>query len=658
MKLHWRIIIMAFALLFLIGGISQVLICQEQEKKSESAQKLSELSLGDLLNMQVVTASKKAESTTDAPGIISTISSEEIKYLGGNSLLDILERATSIQSLGSSLFPDNISVMRGDLRALYDNHVLILINGRPVREGVLGGINSPVYTSFPIETIDKIEIIRGPGSVLYGSNAFAGVINIITKNEVKEPSLTVKATGGEYGTFLGTAVGTWTKEEFTAKVGIKAEAIDGWNYSAMTVRPGFPNMPINKKYGQSNLGLTADLAYKSLTFFMFYANSTQDILGILPYPTYAGKNKYDRIFLNLGYTYKIKETWDLSLNLSHSGTKFLLDDEAAIPVDKHSSADYLGEITLSGEMAKNLNVIVGGVYDSRNKNVVGATDAIKVPYHQKQLSAYLQADYRPVETLKLIAGAQMNKPDNSSWDFVPRVGVIYNITNEIGVKALYGKAFRSPWPIEQLLVNPAVVGNPNLVPEKIATTDVQLFYTSKNTEASITFYNSMYTNSITRLPIPSSPGVVTYVNQGSLHTNGIELEGKTTVSSDVIVIGSATYQNNVDRQTVVVYVPDVMGKIGAILKLRKGLTIGVFNTVFGKPRSNNGQQLNPEAKAVDLLSINVNYKLPESVPLEFNVYAKNLLGTKYMYTEFNRGWVNTLPVAPGTGIYGSVGVNF
>jgi len=587
---HSRTTFISFSLLLLIiAGLDKPLFGQED-------QKLTELSLEDLLNMEVTTASKKAEKTSDAPGIISTITSEEIKYFGANSLNDVFERATSIQSLGSHLFPHNLSVMRGDLRTHYDNHILLLINGRPVRDGVMGGLNSPIYTGFPIDMIDRIEIIRGPGSVLYGSNAFVGVINIITKGDEKNSSLKVNATAGSFGTFNGAVTGTLVKEDFTAKVSAKLDNIEGWDYQAVTVRPGSPNLDIDKKWGQKNLGVAADLSYKGITFSGLYTYNTHDILGILPYATYAGKSKYDRLFFNLGYSYKLGETWDASINLTHSGSKLTLNDEAAVPADKHSSADYVGELTVGGEITNNLNLIIGGVLDSRNKNKVGPTDAIKNPYHQTQLSAYIQTDYRPIEELKLILGAQLNKPENKDADIVPRLGAIYYFTNEIGTKVLYAQAFRSPWPAEQLLVNPSVVGNPDLDPEKIGTLDVQLFYTSKKAEISITYYNSKYSNSITRLPIPGRPGVVTYVNQGELHMNGFEFEGKASVSSNVFITGSATLQNNADENTVLVYIPNFMGKIGAFYNINQALTVGVFNTFLGKPKANNVRRLIPKQR--------------------------------------------------------------
>ena len=75
----------------------------------------------------------------------------------------------------------NVPAVRGDLPTHTNNHTLLLINGRPVRESNSGGWNFPVYMAYPIDMIERIEFVRGPGSVLYGTNAYTGVINVITK---------------------------------------------------------------------------------------------------------------------------------------------------------------------------------------------------------------------------------------------------------------------------------------------------------------------------------------------------------------------------------------------------------------------------------------------------------------------------------------------
>ena len=71
--------------------------------------------------------------------------------------------------------------MRGDATLGANNHILVLVNGRPIQESTHGGMIHPFLRSFPLASVKQIEIIRGPGSVLYGTNAYVGVINVITK---------------------------------------------------------------------------------------------------------------------------------------------------------------------------------------------------------------------------------------------------------------------------------------------------------------------------------------------------------------------------------------------------------------------------------------------------------------------------------------------
>ena len=109
-----------------------------------------------------------------APGVITVVSKEEIAQFGAVNLVDVLNRVTSIQMISSHLWVQAKAAIRGDLIEHADNHVLVLLNGRPMRDGFEGNSQFTVYAAFPIALIERIEIIRGPGSVLYGSNAVAG----------------------------------------------------------------------------------------------------------------------------------------------------------------------------------------------------------------------------------------------------------------------------------------------------------------------------------------------------------------------------------------------------------------------------------------------------------------------------------------------------
>jgi outer membrane receptor for ferrienterochelin and colicins len=568
----------------------------------------------------------------------------EISGFGANSLFDVLERAPSVQTLGSSLFPRNLVVMRGDLRSLFNNHVLILLDGRPIRESIDGGVDSPLFTAFPVEMVERIEIVRGPGSVLYGTNAFVGTINIITRPEQKASRLKAGMTTWSSTPSFFNAVGAYAKDKLFLKLGLHLQDT-GWNASFVTVAPNNPAVTTAMHYGQTNAGIAADLDYGNLKLTASYLNTRDDMLGVIPYPTWIGVNRFKRYFVNCGYSLDLTDSLAISANASYHGLRLAL-----------VSDDFLGEVTAHWRLLDGLNVLMGSVVDSRNKFSAKETDPIPRTYHLGQVSFYMQADYRLLKRIKLVAGAQANKPFGSAWDFVPRVGTILSTTQETGVKIFYGQSFRSPWPAEMYLVNPVVVANPDLRPEKIATVDAQAFYFGKRFEAQLTFFDSHYTDSITRAPVPGQPSLVTYVNQGDLHMLGVELEAKANLGTRLLATVSATYQRNADADQVTVYVPSYMTKAGVLYHVMPSLTIGVFNSLFGKPPANLGEPLNPDARTVDLLSANATYRFSTTPSAELNVYAQNILNNHYYYTEFQRSYVNTLPLSPGVVVFSSIAI--
>src|SRR6185312_15652616 len=85
-----------------------------------------------------------------------------------------------------------------DQTKINGGHILFLINGRPTREVLEGGLISDLLVAFPVNALEKIEVIKGPGSVLYGSNAFSAVVNLITK-KAESNGLSVSGFGGEQG---------------------------------------------------------------------------------------------------------------------------------------------------------------------------------------------------------------------------------------------------------------------------------------------------------------------------------------------------------------------------------------------------------------------------------------------------------------------------
>ena len=151
------------------------------------------------MNVEITTASKSLEKQSDAPAIVEVLTRDELHRFGGTTLKDVLTRVPGLAAV-SGYFTDRSMIgFPGDaLQAPTSRHVLLLINGRPVREVQEGGIKTPMLEAFPIDAIERIEVVKGPGSVLYGSEAFAGVINIITTTPERN-GLAVGGLGGERG---------------------------------------------------------------------------------------------------------------------------------------------------------------------------------------------------------------------------------------------------------------------------------------------------------------------------------------------------------------------------------------------------------------------------------------------------------------------------
>jgi len=154
----------------------------------------------DIFEEQVVTASARSSSELKAPLSLTVITADEIRMTGAATIPEILRRVPGIDVAEMNPSDTNIS-FRGFNRRVA-NKVLVLVDGRSVYQDFLGGTFWPVL-DVAIPDIARIEVIRGPGSALYGANAFAGVVNIITKTGDESPGLRAFMQAGNYNTVQG-----------------------------------------------------------------------------------------------------------------------------------------------------------------------------------------------------------------------------------------------------------------------------------------------------------------------------------------------------------------------------------------------------------------------------------------------------------------------
>jgi iron complex outermembrane receptor protein len=163
------------------------------DRKTPQSMDLIAMRLEDLMNIKVTSASKKEENLFEAPAAVYVITGEDIRRGGFSSIPDALRTVPGLYVAQQSA---NIWIVaaRG-FAGTYNDKMLVLIDGRLVYSPTFGGVYWDVQDP-PLEDIDRIEVIRGPGGTLWGANAVNGVINIITKDAAKTQGALVSTSAG------------------------------------------------------------------------------------------------------------------------------------------------------------------------------------------------------------------------------------------------------------------------------------------------------------------------------------------------------------------------------------------------------------------------------------------------------------------------------
>ena len=678
------------------------------------------LSVEELLQIQVTTASKTSESITDAAAAITVVSSKEIESYGATSLFEVLDRVTSIYTLSTYQYSKNLVAIRGNGNTTsFGTDVLVLLDGRPMRESITSGNNIAIYSGFPVDRIQRIEVIRGPGSVLYGTSAFVGVINIITKSGDKN-MLNATARYGSFNTFQGSVSAVKNFSDLQIAGGANFSETKGWDYTTRGELDFIRNKanttdslylaPKTVKFNEKSVGADLAIRFKDFKFSTAYVHTIMPALSInarwgqsanalSPGPLQYNSNN-GRFFADLGYRREFSKTFTTSLNLTNNQMRNVIGRPALIN-DKYIAQcnDLLIELTNYIKPAEDLNIILGGLYniqtgrmdeyarqpkaggglhDFTAYNIYDATlpenpnPFETVPsYNHTWISVYLQSDYRVAKFLKLIAGVQANKIPDVDMHISPRFGAIVNMTKKFGAKLLYGEAFRAPSEFDKGVNAPFVLmGNPLTKPETVKTIDMQLFYSTENSEIFLTYFNSKQEDRIQRTLAAENPVLTNGVlvntplvtNRNTLTSQGVELEGKAVLTEAFSVTGSATYQTTEDNtgRKDGIGMPKTMVKLGVNYSSPSGLSASVFNSYFGEggdATEVTTREFNPAPKAYNYLSLNVQYDLSKlssssKFPkLLLGIYGTNLLDEKIYYPEFVRRNMNSIPGRSGRALY-------
>ncbi len=608
-------------------------------------------------NTYITTVSKKKELAQEAPANITVLTQEQIKELGVTNLYEALSYIPGITVI-ETYFGISSVIFRNTFQDHYNHKSLMLINGHPFFETINFGYHLEII---PINAVKQIEVIRGPGSVLYGTNAYAGVINIITY-EGEKNSFSTSAKGGSFGT-QEYSLSTQAKEgDFNCFAAASYGDDDGYE---MNLKRDEIGLSRSFDYENDVTNAYASLQYKGLTFNTGYFKQDKEKIGWLPMVYLSGQNHYDGYFTDLEFQHSFTDSVSFQIN----GRYDSMDKEYDMlsRYGGHSSVllegyKYGGEAQLNYTPLENVTLTLGTSWDRYKIDpdwqlitLPSLVGDLVVYYNGKtysdESSVYSNLSWGLTDSLKLVAGARYFDNSKAGTDTTPNAGLVYELAEGKYLKFLYGEAYRAPNSYEQICSMPGIyLGNPNLVPETIKTYDLglDLIFNKKYSLKSNLFFLSTY-DTISLALDPQ--GNIIFSNEEGQEVYGLELDFKAEMTPKVSLFVNASYnqgelkESNDDIPFLVRYTANA----GMNWKMVDSFAVNMNAQYVGEREDNDTDYT---ADDYTLFNLQTVYSVKES--MKIRLIARNLFDKEYYYPEFGRQVVGDVCNGPGQSFYAKI----
>ena len=498
-----------------------------------------EMSLESMLDVGVSTASKYFQSSREAPASVTVVSADEIERYGYRTLADVLQNVSGFYVSYDRNYA--YAGVRGFSRPSdYNNRILILIDGKSTNESVFGSSAIGTDLGMDLETLERIEIVRGPGSALYGSSAMFAVINLVPKEGRQVFGMEAVGRFGSYGQREGSlSVG------HISDAGVEVMAAGTWG---QVDGPDlyFPEYDDSSSNGGMAMGRDFD-EYYSGWLRVRYSDLT---LSLRRYSRKKGipTAAYETAFNAASWTddgqsmaelrFQRSLSPDLSLSARGHATRYqyeglypYVDEETDELYDTYDDTDALW-FGLNSQLqwdSSPANRLVGGLEYSRHARVpYRIFDDFEVysefdkPFNT--VSMFVQDEYEIAEFLNATVGLRYDRYSNSKNAFSPRAAIVLIPSESNVVKLLYGTAFRAPSAYERYYEDEwgGWKPNPGLAPERVHT--LELVMERQLTER---LYSSMSVyryrvDDLVDTGIDPADSMIVFTNLGKASARGFE----------------------------------------------------------------------------------------------------------------------------------------
>jgi iron complex outermembrane receptor protein len=582
-------------------SIAVALALQTMAASAQTTSQEDELSLvyGDSDSISLATGN--VQTLRRAPAVAAVVTAADIASLGVRSMDDVLETVAGIHITRSANIYAPVYTVRG-IFSSQGPQVLILQNGVPITT-LYTGNKGNMWGDYPVELISRLEIVRGPGAALYGADAYAGVINIITKGPVE-------AAGTEFGVRTG-SFGTrdvWVQHggkagqlEYAAY--LRAGTTDGMdpvitadaqtrNDTLLGTRASLAPGPVTTGYDAVDANFEAVYGQFRARLNFKQRSKMGAGVGIASALDPVGQARSTRTIGNLAWA-NPQFARDWGLNVSLNSQQYV--QEIPVPyqllppglrfptgvfpkgmlgapetwehiVRLAAHADY------SGFANHHLRIGVGHddlhLYRTREwRNFTYAPNGTPIPLpeltdfsktapfllpHRRRIDyMFVQDEWRLATDWNLTAGVRHDRYSDFGGTTNPRLALVWDATFDLTAKLLYGRAFRAPSFNEGYsITNPVALGNPNLKPETNGTLEAAIAWQAQaDLQVNVTLHRYSMANIIRLVPRPVAGTGQVYANIGSQSGRGIELETTWNANRELRLVANYAWQRSIDRAT-------------------------------------------------------------------------------------------------------------